>query len=223
MKGSHLVRTCKALACNVSPIYARGLCKSHYNHLRKREMLTGEWDRKKRTFIPADEAREHLRWLKANDVHNAAVADLIGSDVAHVNRICLGQLKQIEQYTHDRIMAVKAENPSHYPCHGAARRIQSLMAFGYSAPRLAAEIGISKGHVFTVANERRARVTAETHHRIAVTFNRLQLVHGGDDHAAEYAAEKGWPVPFMWTEEKIDDPKAAPSDAKFQSRKVEAA
>lgn len=96
---------------------------------------------------------------------------------------------------------------------GTRRRIQGLLALGWSLQQLGDRVGVTGACVchWTV----RPRVTQVTAVRVRRLYDDLSMtVPAGwmAERARRQAKRKGWPVPLTWDDDSIDDPTAT-SDA----------
>ena len=95
---------------------------------------------------------------------------------------------------------------------GTARRLQALVALGYSQTYLWDRLtGDSKRqnchHLLTQA---RPTVTAKTARKVAELYDELSMTPGPSDRSRRKAAYYGWAPPLAWDEDEIDNPEAHP-------------
>jgi hypothetical protein len=197
-----------------------------YHADRRRQVAYGRWN----PWVDAEPARKHLQELQAAGIGRRRLSELTGLDQANIWRIQHGQPKrgkqppkQIRQATAEAILAVSASlemlaGTALVDATGSHRRVQALVAVGWSQRRLAVRLGISPANFGTMM--RRPRVLASkarairdlyeelwdtvpecqsTQERVAVTRARV------------FAAARGWAPPMAWNEEDIDNPDAEPS------------
>lgn len=93
---------------------------------------------------------------------------------------------------------------------GSMRRIQALVAIGWSLAQLAPRIGMYVTDLGLIANGKRPRVRAATADTIARGYRRLARVPGPSARARNEAARRNWAGPAAWEEHTIDDPTAQP-------------
>lgn len=95
------------------------------------------------------------------------------------------------------------------PAIGVVRRIQGLMAMGFTGEFLAGELGVPQnllGYWY-----RKAKVVhVSTHERVDALFRRLDAKVGPSKLSLERARRKGWPTTFAWDVDTIDKPGAQP-------------
>lgn len=124
------------------------------------------------------------------------------------NTVCLD--------THHRVMAVPlptgiVSGRGVLPAVGTQRRIQALMAIGWTQADLARECGFSGQKIVSDLLNRRQSVLSETAFRVCEVFNRLQMTPGSSEVLRKRARGWGWPVPLAWDEDSMDDPNTKPS------------
>lgn len=123
--------------------------------------------------------------------------------------------------TYHAIRTHERENlgrPRTIPAIGTHRRIQALLAIGWTYRDMANRLGYSREAVRQVLLHQRVhRSTAEQIERV---YRELSMtLPPTDTHAQRVtvararnkAARNGWPVPLAWDDEAIDDPKATPA------------
>jgi len=197
-----------------------------YHADRRRQVAYGRWN----PWVDAEPARQHLQELQAAGLGRRRIGELTGLDPANIWRLQHGQPKhgkqppkQIRQATAESILAVSASlevlaGTALVDATGSHRRLQALVAVGWSQRRLAVRLGISPANFGTMM--RRPRVLASkalairdlyeelwntapecrsTQERLAVTRSR------------NLAAARGWVPPMAWNDEDIDNPDAAPA------------
>jgi hypothetical protein len=197
-----------------------------YHADRRRKVAYKQWN----PWVDAEPARQHLQELQTAGVGRRRISELTGLDQANIWRIQHGQPKhckqppkQIRRATADSILAVSASiemlaGTALVDATGSHRRLQALVAVGWSQRRLAVRLGISPANFGSMM--RRPRVLASkarairdlyeelwdtvpecrsTQERLAVTRSR------------NFAAAHGWAPPMAWNDEDIDNPDATPS------------
>jgi transcriptional regulator with XRE-family HTH domain len=93
---------------------------------------------------------------------------------------------------------------------GASRRLQALVAAGYTQREISAQLGIKQSHVSELITGQQRRITNHTAARVARVFNDLQLIPGTNQTALRRARKHGWAPPLAWDEDAIDNPAATP-------------
>lgn len=101
---------------------------------------------------------------------------------------------------------------------GTRRRLQALMAIGWSQARLCGLIGTSQQNVSLLMRGER-RVLKGTAEKVRSVYDqrwsgpppaRNRWEHAGITRARSIAAEHGWPPPMAWDDDSIEDPAAQP-------------
>jgi predicted transcriptional regulator len=102
---------------------------------------------------------------------------------------------------------------------GPRRRLQALVATGWSQSRLARELGLTRANFGSMM--RCDQVTAGTARAVGELYDRLwnqpppehgQRTRIAASRARNYAAERGWVPPLAWDDDAIDDPARKPAD-----------
>lgn len=179
--------------------------------------------------VDADPVREHMQYLMDNGVSAKRIAALTGLALSTVGAIRWGRQERnhkpyarVKKTTAEKILAVKPQledmAPGRYiDSTGSVRRIQALVAIGWSQARLAKRLGMEAGNMSTfMAAEnctvKRALAVRDLYNRY---WNQPQP---GTDHrskiaanrARNYAAARGWVPPLAWDDDTIDNPAAKP-------------
>lgn len=161
------------------------------------------------------ELRSRMSW--------PAVARLCGTTShRHVREIADGTIRRVN---HDMAANIRAaagrtldDGKSLVTALGARRRMQALMALGYSAATLSTESGYTEGNMKKLVRGDLDVITAATHKRMRDTFDRLcmtpPVARNRNEKAwitrnQNRAEAAGWPVPLAW--DCIDDPREKPS------------
>ncbi len=193
---------------------------------RGRLILYGQWQ----PFVDAARAREHLAALSAAGIGRRRAAELAGLSQSAVGKLLHGgpgdrpPAQRIRAETERKILAVRAEPESLgagtlVDATGARRRLQALVAVGYSQSVLASRLGQLRSN-FT-ATMTRERLTAGTVRAVRELYDELwdkrpdQSNHRARisvSRARNHAGARGWPVPLAWDEPEVDDPAAGPAE-----------
>lgn len=179
--------------------------------------------------VPADPVRAHVAYLAEQGISAKQLAKLSGVSYSAIGTLMYGRPERghglyprVAATTAERLLAVKPSldnmaDGRAIDATGTVRRLQALVAIGYSQARLGKQLGIEKGNVTALFNAdkvtaRRARQVKELFDRC---WNRPQA--GTDWHsksaatrAKNLAAARGWVSPLAWDEDTIDDPAAVP-------------
>lgn len=106
------------------------------------------------------------------------------------------------------------------PARGVARRIQALMAIGYTAGVIGEALGVGHDLPMKWAREQTINAHASTVERVAELYSRWSMTPapettGRDAWRASYArtvaAKHGWAPPLAWDDIDLDDAPSAPA------------
>jgi transcriptional regulator with XRE-family HTH domain len=178
--------------------------------------------------VDAEAARGHIQALSAAGVGWKRVAELAGVSTGAMSKLLYGgpggrpPSQRIRPQTAAAILAVRPSAHAIAPGTlvggtGTRRRVQALVARGWSQARLAGQLGLTGSNF--AAMMRRDQVTAGTARAVRDMYDRLwnqappengQRERIAAARARNYAAQRGWVPPLGWDDEVIDDPAAPP-------------
>lgn len=175
--------------------------------------------------VPADLAKKHYERLRLH---------LTPDQIEKASGIAYGTLKRLPHVsmvyrgTAEAILSVPipavaaADNQSLVPAIGAQRRIQALVANGWSMRRLVTELGLTHGASGWMSPARET-IQARTHHRAVALYERLwnesppeRCAHEkkAASRARNLAQSRHWAPPLAWDDDMgphgIDNPSATP-------------
>jgi hypothetical protein len=107
------------------------------------------------------------------------------------------------------------------PALGVKRRIQALMAMGFTSAHIARELDVPDNLVRHWYREGKT-VYVATYEKVAALFERLESTVGPSKLAAMRARKKGWPTSIAWELDTIDDPCAHPNLTGYDEETVRA-
>lgn len=107
------------------------------------------------------------------------------------------------------------------PALGVKRRIQALMAMGFTSAHIARELDVPDNLVRHWYREGKT-VYVATYEKVAALFERLEATVGPSQLSAARARKKGWPTSIAWDLETIDDPDAQPNLTGYDEETVRA-
>jgi transcriptional regulator with XRE-family HTH domain len=93
---------------------------------------------------------------------------------------------------------------------GTIRRLQALVAAGYTQADLAKRLGMKPCNVSRLMSSGDRTVHVNTADAVSALFDELQLIPGPSNAARRRGARMGWALPLAWDEDEIDDPAAEP-------------
>jgi transcriptional regulator with XRE-family HTH domain len=180
-------------------------------------------------YVDAEPARRHIAMLGAAGIGWKRVAMLAGLDHSVLWKLVYGDQKRfgrpskrIRPETERKILAVTATldnvaDGTPVDATGARRRLQALVAIGWSQSKLGARLGISPPNMTTTMRSGRMLVsTVRAIHRLyEELWNTSPPEESHRDKIAasrsrRYAREHGWVPPMAWDDDTIDDPAAVP-------------
>jgi hypothetical protein len=206
--------------CRCAQCRAANTAASNAAH---RERIYGRWH----PFEDAARVREHIGMLRAAGIGIDQIAKLAGISRSHVRDLVYPSrgkqaIRRVRPQTARRLLAVQPVSRnraprSHVDSTGTRRRLQGLVAIGWSFAQLAARLGRDAGNLKrTVASP---TVTAQTAGEVAALFDRLwdqaPPAHTAAQRAVvsatrAYAKTRGWLPPMAWDDIDTDpdpDPK----------------
>jgi hypothetical protein len=94
---------------------------------------------------------------------------------------------------------------------GTTRRLQALMAIGYTQAALCRAMQLNASHLNRLINGHLGyKVNAGTAAKVKDVYRQLSMTPGPHDRARRFAKARGWAPPLAWDEDTIDDPAAKP-------------
>ena len=178
-------------------------------------------------LVDVGPVREHLVMLAEAGMGYKRVAEVAGLGITPVRNIIWGRqdagprkgemLKRVKRETAEAILAVKPDIESlaegaKVSSRGTHRRIQALVARGWSQSKLAEMLGINRGNFGTMMQ--RDQVFARTHRQVAALFDELWDVEPPREEwrdriaysrAIHYARARRWLSPLAWDDIDTDE------------------
>lgn len=198
----------------------RGLCSSHYNTRRERDIAYGRWQS---GYVDAEPARRHVLALRAAGMGKRRVAAISGVSLSVIHVLVNGRpergtppSKRISAANSGAILAVsmpEARNlaaGSRIDSTGTIRRLQAMSAIGYTQSDLCRRLGITPSNSTCLFRGHRSKVLASTALRVAALYDELSMTSGPSQAARGRAQRLGWSPPLAWDDEDINDPDATP-------------
>lgn len=193
----------------------RGLCWKHYEADQRRRIAAGEWEP---GWEPVENVVAHIDMLLASGLSYRRIAELSGLTQTGVymmrsrKRIRSGSAKRI--YSVAPLSSLESSKSGYVPIIGFTRRLQALVAMGYTQVHLAELVNLSPDQLLNILYGKRQRVQIATAKRIDKVYQELQLKHPapsyGRSRSLSLAKRRGWYPPLAWDEDMIDDPTATP-------------
>jgi len=205
--------------CAAKPARTRGLCPPCYENERRRIV----WES---SYVDAEPVRAHIRALRAAGIGNKRLRLLSGVSHNTIQVIMTGRpergsgpTKKVWRRTAEKLLTVPVPETPHaavadgakVPALGTRRRLQALVAFGYSRTQLCQRIGMDITNGCRLFRDDQAAVTAATARTVEALFRELHMTPGLSVRARNEGRRRGWPMPMEWEEDTIDDPNAVPA------------
>ena len=164
-------------------------------------------------YVDAEPTRARLAELAAAHVPIRALARAAALSDTGVKAILDGSRTHVQQLTAARVAktslrGIYTEQPSgHVPRVGAVRRVQALMAMGWSHHELAQAGVPNTARLLTGTGN---LVTIQRWREISELYDRLSMTPGPSPQTRGWAKTLGYAPPLAWDEDTIDDPRARP-------------
>lgn len=176
----------------------------------------GQWQ----PYVDAQPAREHVQNLIEAGIKLKRIGRLAGLDPRIVARLINGipsrgvaPSKRLRAATAQALLAVDSSlermpGRARVDATGTRRRLQALVAIGWSQRRLANRLGLADTSVHLIIGA--AGVQAETARRVRALYDELWDQPAPDGQSATvaraYARNAGWLPPMAWDDDLIDVP-----------------
>lgn len=183
----------------------RGMCSRHYEI----------WLSANRA-VPREIVLAHLDRLRAAGFGQRHIAELAGVGFTTVGTIRRGESTKCYAPVARAILAVNPDQnrPARLNPVGTIRRVQALVAHGYTGEQISAAIGVRQANLWKYQHGSASWVFRDTHDRIDAAFRTLsvqpQPAGTSANRARAVAARRGYLPALAWDLETIDDPSAQP-------------
>lgn len=178
--------------------------------------------------VDAAPAREHVRALMAAGISWKQVARKAGLSYSTVCALLYGRYERghapygrVAQKTAEKILAIQPSLENMSPgaltdATGTRRRLQALVAIGWSQNLLASSLDIQRGNFTLLTTD---RVTAKKALQVKELYDQLwdtppvehdRWARQSASRARNYAKCHGWVPPMAWDDDEIDAPEARP-------------
>lgn len=234
-RNGYVLDRCRCYDCKVA--------SRDYENARTRAIAYGRPSR----YVDAEPVRLHLRALMDQGMGMKRIAEKAGLSHGSVSPVLYGKGKVTSEHRPPRARLLRANAdallavtldlaPAKTVANvGTARRIQALVAVGWSMSKIATAAGVHPSNFVPVAHGRRD-VRASTAKAIAELYDAWWDQQPPTSTTPDliayrrsltFAAEHGWVPPLAWDDDEIDDPTATPhtgesADAPSRGRRVHA-
>lgn len=213
----YIIHKCRCDSCKASATSrARARTRAH---------LYGTWVD---PYVDAAPVREHVQALQAAGLGWKRIAELSGVGNTAISQLIYGRkgsngdprkgelLKRVLAVKADKILAVQGDvgnlrggaliDPT-----GFRRRVQALVAMGWSLSKIADRLGVDNGNLGMSLT--RDRVTAQHHRAMVALFDELWNVKPPHEEwrdliayrrSLRLARERGWVAPLAWDDIDAD-------------------
>lgn len=210
---------CRCTPCTVA--------QSVYNSQRLRQQAYGRWD----NLVDPEPARVHVRALMAQGMGLKRIIAISRVSSGQLFKLLYGKpgpdgtrhpSRRIRRETEAKILAVQLNlaDGARVLSLGAVRRVQALVALGWSQSKIATRLGILPANFTTIAHGRRAELTVATDKAIRGLYEEwsMRLPPADEWHdksaasrARAHARANGWLPPLAWDDDRLDDPTYQPT------------
>lgn len=181
----------------------QGLCQQHYDNLPAH--LRG--------YVDAAPALAHVMKLR----ELGWSWDRLAKDGGVCNSPLILQRKRLQARKAYGILSIPlpdevcSNGALTVPNVGPRRRVRALAAIGYSQYELADMMNMDQRNLSREIGEHKDTTSPLLAAKIARLFRELQATPGANARARKLAQSRGWPPPFCWDEDEIDNPLAKPT------------
>lgn len=183
-------------------------------------------------LVDAEPARRHLQQLLAAGMGLKTIATKGGIGHGSISSILYGKpardprerrppRRRITRDLEARILAVHLDlaDGARIPAVGAQRRLQALVAIGWSQAALGRRLGINPANINQMMRKRHL-IQVSTRKAVIALYDELWNQQPPTDtprrrqsatRARRFATQHGWAPPLAWDDDTIDDPDSAPA------------
>lgn len=228
-RACYVLDRCRCLPCSAANAKAE--------NERTRLKLYGRYDK----YVDADPVRAHVRALMDSGIGLKQIVRLGGASQGALWKLMYGKRqpdgsqkpsRRVLRSTAERLYALTptAEHladGANIPAHGTRRRLQALVAIGYSQRFLAERLGINPGNFGTMLHHR-PQVTVATADKVKALYDELSMTpRTGTDQRTKISVSRAkkraawfmWLPPLAWDDDDIDNPFATPAEMERDDRR----
>lgn len=109
--------------------------------------------------------------------------------------------------------------PISVPAIGTNRRLQALMAIGWTGTYLSERLGVKRGNLRV--NPKYPSVNIKTANAVKALYEELVVCDGPSMRTRTRAEKRGWATPDQWLGRDMDDPAATPAQVEAGSAELD--
>lgn len=165
----------------------------------------------KSELVDSAPAREHVLMLQRHGLGRREIAKRSGVADSIVGRLLgMDTSKPAARVRPETLTALLSVQPGTLADHalvpalGSRRRLQALIAMGWTQTYLAERIGWTVANLCSITNGKKDRIIQRTASDIGTLYEELSMSFGPSLRSRNHAFRKGWAPPLAWDD--IDDP-----------------
>lgn len=159
-------------------------------------------------MVDSTPARDHIRALTKAGYSLSSIARRSGVSLSAIYNLSRGVNPTIHMDTAEAILGTRRGDAVMVPAVGVHRRLQHLALMGWSAGRLAGELGVTQQMVSLLMIGKTRQVHMTTFEKVRVFFSAHWQEDGGSTRAKGYARRNGYVPAAAWDD--IDNPRERP-------------
>lgn len=209
-------------------------CRDKHTQMEQRRRKDKAYGRYDRGVVDAGPVREHMLLLGEFGIGYKRVATLAGIGVTAARTLIWGRQdpgprygemqKHVSKATADAILAVKPDlanlgDGTKITARGTHRRVQALVARGWSLSRIARMLGVNESNFALMMQ--REQVTVARHRAVAALFEQLwdqeppretHRERAAYSRAVNFAQQRRWLPPLAWDDIDTDEEPPVPDE-----------
>lgn len=196
-----------------------GKARSEYDTNRDRMIAYGRWGAR---WVDAEPVRAHVAELRDFGLGLRGICTLSGVSRTALQKLTNGRSLRVTRVNAEALYAVELvednlPRSAIVPATGTTRRLQALVAIGYTMTSIGAEIGWTLTNLGPLVHGHRPFVVVNTKRLVGEVYERLCMTLPADTpgsrRARALAKANRWQPPLAWDDDVIDDPKGKPTRA----------